>query len=358
MGIKELGEGEKMKRIIHIDIDAFFASVEQILNPDLLGKAVIVGGLSDRGVVATCSYEARAFGVHSAMPSYKAKQLCPEGIFIRGNHREYEKFSIKVFEIVRKYGSRMEQVSIDEAYIDVSDYKGSVVQLAKQLKEEIHEATGLNVSVGIAYNKFLAKLASDWKKPNGLFMITPDMMPDILLPLDIIRIHGLGKKTADKLYQMNIHTVNDLYKLSKNELIFILGKSYGEDIYDKIRGIDQREIEIDYERKSLGTEITLPQNITDRIDLQKYIDDFIENIYTEINRKHLLFKTVTLKYKYEDFKSYTKSKSLENPTSSKMILKELAYFLMDHTPLEKRVRLLGLSVSNISENTQEQLMLF
>lgn len=341
-----------------MDIDAFFASVEQILNPELVGKPVIVGGLSDRGVVSTCSYEARVFGIHSAMPTYKAKQLCSEGIFIRGKFNEYKNYSKRVFDIVGKYSSKVEQVSIDEAYLDVSDFKGSVVQLAKKLKEEIYVETGLTISIGISHNKFLAKLSSEWKKPNGLFMITPDMMPQILFPLDIIKIHGLGKKTADKLYNLNIHTVKDLYLLSKNDLLFILGDLYGEELYNKIRGIDLRNIELEYERKSIGTEITLESNIVDREDLKKYIDDFIETIYTEICKKKILFKTVTVKYKHEDFQSFTRSKSLINPTSSKKLFKEMAYYLMETINLDKRIRLLGLSISNICDNTEEQLMLF
>ncbi|MCD6436216.1 MAG: DNA polymerase IV, partial [Clostridiales bacterium] len=195
------------RKIIHVDMDAFFASVEQLDFPELRGKPVIVGGTSSRGVVATCSYEAREFGVHSAMPNFQAKKLCPKGIYVHGRHQRYEEISREIFSLLTEITDEIIKVSIDEAYLDVTNLYLSPEYIAKYIKKKIKKETGLNISVGISYNMFLAKIASDWDKPDGLFIIRKEDMPDILKPLSIIKIHGLGKKSAGKLNNIGIYTI-------------------------------------------------------------------------------------------------------------------------------------------------------
>jgi len=198
------------RKILHVDMDAFFAAVEQLDHPELRGKAVIVGSSSERGVVATCSYEARVFGIHSAMSGPVAKRLCPHAIFVRGNHARYSQVSKEVFTIIEGLANTIEKVSIDEAYIDITDLYQSPLYVAKAIKQAVYEATGLTISVGISYNKFLAKLASDWNKPDGLFEIKEEDLVALLDDLPIIKVHGLGKKSVARLNRIGIFTIKDL----------------------------------------------------------------------------------------------------------------------------------------------------
>ena len=198
------------RKIIHVDMDAFFASIEQQDNPEYRGKPVIVGGLSGRGVVSTCSYEARKYGIHSAMPMYMAKKLCPQGIFLPVRRKRYEEVSEQIFKILYDITPFVEPVSIDEAYLDVTHVDKNPEDIALEIKKKIKGETGLTVSVGISYNKFLAKLASDWNKPDGLMVITKDMVPEILKPLPVTKVHGIGEKSAEKLKSIGIETVEDL----------------------------------------------------------------------------------------------------------------------------------------------------
>lgn len=346
---------KRLRRILHVDLDAFFAAVEQNEDKSLLGKPVIIGGQSDRGVVSTCSYEARKFGVHSAMPMYKAKELCPKGIYLKGNHNLYGEYSKKVFDILRKYAKNMEKVSIDEAYLELGDMNESSVLVAKNIKKEISKTLGLNISIGISYNKFLAKLASEWKKPDGLFMITPDMIPKILFPLDISKIHGLGKKTAIKLYNMNIYTIEDLHLLSKREIIFILGENYGIDIYNRIRGIDERAVKSESKRKSIGTETTLKENLSDRDKIWMKLKECIKEAYKILYEKNLSAKTITIKYKYQDFENQTRSKTIQRGVVSLEEITKVSKEIFDNIIFEKRIRLIGISLSNFESNQIRQL---
>lgn len=223
--------------ILHVDMDAFFASVEQLDNPQLRGKPVIVGGVSERGVVSTCSYEARKFGVKSAMPVFMAQRLCPKGHFVRVRYHRYKEISNKIFAIFREVTQFVEPLSIDEAYLDVTNSRFlSGMEAAIYIKSRVLKEIGLTLSIGISYNKFLAKLASDWNKPNGIKVIDKDMIPKILLPLSISKIHGLGKKSVQRLNNMGIYIIKDLYPLNKEFFLEYLGKS-GLDIYERIRGI-------------------------------------------------------------------------------------------------------------------------
>ncbi|GAB6149288.1 hypothetical protein JCM1406_04580 [Clostridium novyi] len=252
-----------MERVIlHVDMDAFFASVEAMDNPSLKGKPVVVGGISERGVVSTCSYEARKYGIRSAMPVYKAKYLCPSAIFLPIRHYRYREVSRKVFKILSTVTDKIEQVSIDEAYLDITNINMNPKDVAVNIKNMIKENMRLTISVGISYNKFLAKLASDWNKPDGLKIITKDMIPEILMPLSINKVHGIGTKSAEKLNNIGIFTVKQLYGLPKKLFYEYFGK-FGIDIYNRIRGIDNREVVTVREQKSIGKETTLKRDTKD-----------------------------------------------------------------------------------------------
>jgi len=345
-----------MKRnIIHVDMDAFFASVEQMDNPSLKGKPVIVGGLSGRGVVSTASYEARKYGVHSAMPMYKAKALCPEGIFLPVRHERYKEVSDKIFEILYGYTDVIEPVSIDEAYLDVTG--GDAIETAKSIKEEVFKKTSLTVSVGVSYNKFLAKLASDWNKPDGLMIITMDMVPEILKPLPVVKVHGIGKKSADKLNSIGVYTVADLLNLTRDQLIKLFGK-FGSEIFDMIRGIDDRPVETYRETKSIGRETTLMSDTTDKDVLKKYILEFSKEVSSSLKKHGLYAKTVTVKYKTADFKTYTRSKTCNDIISSEKEISGLACKIIDSIDIKEPLRLIGVSVSNLTEGTARQISIF
>ena len=291
--------------ILHVDMDAFFASVEQLDNKNLRGKPVIVGGVSERGVVSTCSYEARKYGIHSAMPIFIARKLCPHGIYLRTRIYRYKEVSSEVFNILKDVTDIIEPLSIDEAYLDITNSRfNSGIEAANYIKSRVLKEIGLTISIGISYNKFLAKLASDWNKPNGINIITKDMVPEILLPFPVSRIYGLGKKSAEKLNNMGIFLVKDLYDMPKEFYIEYLGK-YGLEIYDRIRGIDNREVEAQRDRKSYGREKTLKIDTKEKEDLLEYLYDFSKEISNQLIRENLEGKTITVKYKTEDFQSHT-----------------------------------------------------
>ena len=241
--------------IIHMDMDAFYASVEEMDNPSLKGKPLIVGN-SDRGIVTTCNYEARKYGVHSAMPVFMAKKLCPHANFVPNRRERYLDISSKVFEIVYTLTERVEKVSIDEAYIDISDIPLSSLEAVDYIRTNVKDKIGLTMSFGISYNKFLAKIASDWDKPEGLKIITEDMVPEILFPFPLEKVHGIGKKSAEKFYKIGVYNVKDLYNLDEEFLVKMLGKG-GREVYNRIRGVDQREVTSKRVRKSIGSELSL-----------------------------------------------------------------------------------------------------
>lgn len=347
-----------MKKIIlHVDMDAFFASVEQGDNPYLKGKPVIIGGTSERGVVSTCSYEARKFGVHSAMPVFMAKSLCPLGIFLPVRMERYKEVSNKIFNIFKEVTPLIEPLSIDEAFLDLEESKfTNGKEAAFYIKNRVKKELGLNLSIGISYNKFLAKFASDWNKPNGLKIITEDMLPEILFPLSISKIYGLGKKSADKLNNMGLFTVKDLYELPLEFFIEYMGKQ-GIEIYERIRGIDKREVTTFRERKSVGKERTFKSNIGDKEELKKYLKFFSKEISDILTSKNILAKTVTLKYKTESFKNHTRSKTLNDYICSKEEILNIALELIDNETFNEDLRLIGLSVSSFKETEVEQLRL-
>ncbi|RKD32978.1 DNA polymerase IV [Thermohalobacter berrensis] len=345
------------RNILHIDMDAFFAAVEIKDNPKLKDKPVIVGGTSSRGVVSTCSYEARKYGVHSAMPMYIAKQKCPHGIFLSPRKERYKEVSKKIFQILYKITDLVEPLSIDEAYLDVTNVKKTPKEIAYFIKEHIMKETGLTVSIGISYNKFLAKLASDWNKPNGLKIITKDMVPDILKPLSIDKVYGIGKKSAEKLNYIGIYTIDDLLNLSQDYLIEILGK-LGLEIYNRIRGIDNRPVKVSRKIKSLGRETTLKKDTNNKTYLKKYLLEFSKDISHSLNRRKLYAKTITIKIKTSSFEIHTKSKTLNEYISSFSDIYNVAVDILEEIELKEPLRLIGLTASNFSDNPIEQLSFF
>ncbi len=339
-------------------MDAFFASVEQVDNPKLKGKPIIVGGDSDRGVVCTCSYEARKFGIHSAMSSKIAKKLCPHAIFIRGNHNRYKQVSEQVFDIIEGITDRVEKVSIDEAYIDISDLYSSSDYIAKLIKKKIYDKTGLTCSVGISYNKFLAKLASDWNKPNGIFEIKQENVETLLDDLPIIKIHGLGKKTVEKFNNIGIFKVRDLKKYSVEALSSFMGENRAKEIYNRIRGIDNREVKNISGRKSFGKELTLSKDTKDREELFQIIQSYLDTLVHQIHRKNVLVKTVTIKLKYSDFTIVNRSHTFDVYTDDYDKIFNAMKLVFDKLDFEQKIRLIGVSLSNIIEKTEVQLDIF
>ncbi len=344
-------------KIIHLDMDAFYASVEERDNPSLKGHPVIVGGLSDHGVVTTANYIARKYGVHSAMPIYRAKKLCPQGLYIKPRIGKYVEESRKIFDILYEFTDLIEPVSIDEAFLDISHIDSCPLRIARDIKETVFERTGLTMSIGISYNKFLAKLASDWNKPNGIKIISPHMVPEILLPLGIKSVHGIGPKTAKRLNNIGIYTVRDLFEISEDYLIELFGKQ-GVEMFNRIRGIDLREVETSRERKSLGTESTLDKGTRDLDKLVSYLEDFSIEVSESLIRKKLHGRTISLKIKYSDFSVHSRSRTLGNHVNSKEEIFKTSKYLLDEMGIEDEVRLIGLSVSNLISVDLKQLCLF
>lgn len=344
--------------ILHVDMDAFFASVEQLDNKSFKGKPVIVGGVSERGVVSTCSYEARKYGIHSATPIFIARKLCPHGVYLRTRMYRYKEVSKQVFNILKDVTDIIEPLSIDEAYLDITSSRfKSGIEAANYIKSRVLREIGLTISIGISYNKFLAKLASDWNKPNGIKVITKDMVPDILLPFPVSKIYGLGKKSVEKLNNMGIFTVKDLYDMPKEFYIEYLGK-YGLEIYDRIRGIDNREVEAQRDRKSYGRERTLKIDTKEKEDLLEYLYDFSKEISNQLIRQNLEGKTITVKYKTEDFQSHTRSKTLNFYTNNFEEIYKVCEEILNNEKINEYIRLIGVTVSSFKENTVEQLTLF
>jgi DNA polymerase-4 len=342
---------------MHVDMDAFFAAVEVIDNPGLRGKPIIVGGTTERGVVATCSYEARAYGVRSAMPAYIAKSKCPEAIFLPVRYGRYKEVSNKIFNIFYGLTPYVEPLSIDEAYLDITEVDKKPVEIAYYIKDAVRKETGLTISVGISYNKFLAKLSSDWNKPNGLKIITKAMIPEILFPLAINKVYGLGQKSAKKLNDIGVFTIEELYRLPKELLIEFFGK-FGVEIYERIRGIDKREVEVSRERKSIGRETTLRIDTDNKEDLKQYLKVFSESVAGTMRSKNVRGKNITLKIKTSSFVNHTKSKTLTHYIFSKEDIYKEACAILEELLLEEKIRLIGLSVSGLDENKIEQISMF
>ncbi|MEA1014193.1 DNA polymerase IV [Sphingosinicella sp. LY1275] len=339
-----------IRKIIHIDMDAFFASVEQRDNPELRGKPVAVGGSTARGVVAAASYEARKFGVRSAMPSVTAKRRCPELIFVKGRFDAYREVSNQIRAIFRDYTPHVEPLSLDEAYLDVTeDLKGIGVAtaIAEEIRARIRAETGLTASAGVSYNKFLAKLASDQNKPDGICVVTPRQGPAFVASLPVKRFRGVGPVTAAKMARLGIETGADLRACSLEFLQAAFGNSAAY-YHDLARGICHRQVRANRERKSIGAEDTFFTDLRAELDLLAELDRIATTVWTRIADKAVRGRTVTLKVKYQDFQIVTRARSLPAPVADReQFLGIGAHLLKTLLPPPKGIRLLGLTLSGL-----------
>jgi DNA polymerase IV len=342
------------RKIIHIDMDAFFASIEQRDTPSFRGKPLIVGGKPDsRGVVAACSYEARKFGIHSAMPCSKAARLCPEAIFTPPRMEKYLEVSRKVMEIFRQYTQLVEPLSVDEAFLDVTDIgaNSSATLLAKKICERIYQELQLTASAGISYNKFLAKVASGFNKPSGLTTIPPEHAQQFLDSLPIRKFFGVGQVTERKMRQLGIHSGHDLRRWEVERLVFHFGK-IGSFLYTIVRGIDDRLVEPERIRKSIGAETTLLFDTTDLNEIHTTLIDLAKEIEESLVRKKKAGFTLTLKVRYKNFETITRSITVRNAMSSADDILPLLPCLLKATQSGiLAIRLLGLCVSKLTDTT-------
>ena len=332
-------------------MDAFYASVEQRDNPAYKGKPIVVGGSAQGrgGVVAAASYEARKYGIHSAMPSKKAVQLCPNVIIIYPRFSVYKEVSGRIREIFRRYTDLIEPLSLDEAFLDVTEDKqgiGSAIEIATRIRQAIHAELQLTASAGISINKFVAKIATDLNKPNGQTFIGPSQIESFMEKLPVEKFFGVGKVTAEKMKAMGLRTGGDLKKLSERELIKHFGKP-GQFFYKIVRGIDDRPVQPDRETKSISAEDTFPRDLTTQEEMNEALEAICEIVFNRLQRLSLKGRTVTLKIKYHDFKQITRSQSFATAVMSVEALTETARQLLTSTDLaEKKVRLLGVGLSN------------
>ncbi len=338
------------RKIIHIDMDAFFASVEQRDNPELKGKPIAVGGSKMRGVVAAASYEARVFGVRSAMPSVTAKRLCPDLIFVKSNFERYREVSDQIREIFYSYTDLVEPLSLDEAYLDVTETKrgpASATLIAEAIRKEIFEITQLTASAGVSFNKFLAKVASDINKPNGMKVIMPAEADAFLAALPVKDFHGIGKVTAARMHRMGYRKGGDLRQLSEVEMAQRFGK-VGRHYYRIVRALDDRPVNPNRNRKSVGAERTYSEDVGSLVVMKEKTDWLAEKIYDYLVQRDNFGRTVTLKMKSPEFVIYTRSRSFNGEIRKLQDLKEIAHQLLEENVDEVPVvRLLGLSVSNL-----------
>ena len=346
------------RKIIHIDMDAFYASVEQRDNKELRGKPVIVGGSPEsRGVVATCSYEARKFGIHSAMPSKVAYVRCPHAIFVPPRFDVYHKVSYEIREIFKRYTDIIEPLSLDEAYLDVTENKKGIEYasiIAKRIKHDIYKEIGITSSAGVSYNKFLAKIASDYQKPNGLTVITPEKAQEFIDKLPIKKFFGIGKVTEKTLKMMGINNGYDLRNMDLIQLETIFKKK-GYDMYNFARGIDHRPVKVSRERKSVGAESTFISNVNFYSDeLNEHIKEVVKDVYMRLNSINKSGKTITVKVKYEDFQQVTKRHTLKIPIHTyDDILGNTNVLIEKIKDKNKQIRLRGVSISNLSDKEKE-----
>lgn len=344
------------RKIIHIDMDAFFAAIEVRDNPALRGKPVIIardprqsGG---RGVVSTCSYEARAFGVHSAMSSKEAYERCPQGIFISGNYEKYQEVGRQVREIFHRYTDLVEPMSIDEAYLDVTENKlgiTSAVKIAKLIQFDIWQELQLTASAGVSYNKFLAKIASDMEKPRGLTVILPQDAQAVLSQLPIEKFYGVGKKSVEKLHELGIYTGADLLDVPEMTLIDQFGR-FGYDLYRRARGISNSPVKTHRVRKSIGKERTYGKLLYRMEDIQKELSGLAQRVVHSLGKHQKVGKTIVVKIRYADFQTLTKRRTLDFPMADEEVILRIATEIVDQVgELDRGVRLLGITLTNLEE---------
>jgi DNA polymerase-4 len=346
------------RKIIHVDMDAFYASVEQMDNPALRGKPVAVGGAETRGVVSAASYEARKFGVRSAISGVLAKKYCPELIFVKPRFDRYREISQKIRKIFLDYTDLVEPLSLDEAYLDVTKNKKgnpSASLIAYEIRKRIYEEVGLTASAGISINKFVAKVASDYNKPNGQKTVNPDEVIEFLEQLPIKKFYGVGKVTTEKMYQLGIFTGLDLKSKSEEFLEKHFGKS-GSYYYNIVRGIHNSEVSPERIAKSVATEHTFDENLTSEIFMEERLQVIARELERRLKKHNIAGKTVTLKIKYSDFTLQTRSKTLPYFISDNMLLFETAKELLYQERMKESVRLLGISLSNLNTEIRKSMV--
>ena len=366
IGILHFDEPQRdtSRKIIHIDMDAFYASVEERENPRLKGQPVIIARhpkeTGGKGVVATANYEARKYGVHSAMSSQKAYELCPNGIFIPGNFDLYREISAQVREIFKRYTDMIEPLSLDEAYLDVTQNKidmKSATLLAKRIQYEVWNEVHLTCSAGVSYNKFIAKLASDYRKPSGTTVIPPDEALDFLKNLPIEKFYGVGKKTVERMHELKIFTGEDLYQLDQMALIHYFGRM-GYSLYRKVRGIDDAPVRVSRERKSIGREYTYNQVLRTDEEVIAGLRRLSTKVYESLVSHQKHGKTVVLKIRYADFETITKRMTLPNYLMNE---KDIFFYAesmwYEIGKIEDEVRLLGVTITNLDPITFENIVL-
>ncbi len=346
-----------MRKIIHIDMDAFYASVEQRDDPSLKGKPVIVGWAGERSVVCAASYEARKFGVHSAMPASRAKRLCPSGVWLVPDFERYRAVSKQIREIFERHTPLVEPLSLDEAYLDVTQELTGIptaTETAETIRREIREETNLTASAGVAPNKFLAKIASDWRKPDGCFVIRPHQVEKFLVSLPVRKIPGVGKATEAVLHEMKIETVGDFHQFEQNELIARFGK-WGTRLWELARGIDESPVEPSRKRKSWSSENTFAKDVT-REEAAAWIAEQAQKLWETLEQKSMRGRTVTVKLRTPDFQTATRRITPPELPSSAQQLADLGVSLLDRFdfPPDARYRLVGVGVSNFLDEDEEE----
>lgn len=352
------------RKIIHIDMDAFFASVEERDHPELVGHPLVIArhpsDTGGKGVVTTANYEARKFGIHSAMSAQKAFELCPEAIFKAGNYQKYSEISRQIREIFSRYTDTIEPVSIDEAYLDVTVNKinsKSAIKVAKLIQYDIWNELHLTCSAGVSYNKFLAKLASDFQKPKGLTVVMPDEAEEFLKALPIEKFHGVGKKTVPKMHELGIFTGADLYEKDEMELISRFGKM-GYSLYRKVRGIHDSPVNVTRDRKSVGKEHTYGTPLTTQDQVTTQLRQLAESVESALKKVQKHGKTVVLKVRYADYTTVTKRQTLPEYVSKKEELFYQANLIWEEIlGLDEGIRLLGITVTNLDPMSYENIVL-
>jgi len=341
-------------------MDAFFSSVEQKRHPELVGKPVVIGGSGDptkRGVVSTASYEARKFGIHSAMPLRTAYKLCPNAIFLPVDYEEYSRVSKKFKAILREFTPILEDVGIDEAFLDISSINRPSEDIANEIKKRIKEETDLNCSIGIAPNKLLAKIASDMEKPNGLTIITEEDIEKRIWPLPARKLWGVGPKTEAYLKEkMGIKTIGELAALPLEKLTEEFGQSYGNYLYEASRGIDESELITHWEPKSISKETTFQRDIDNWQLIAKNLVELIQDVVATMKEESYRGRTLTVKVRFTDFKTYTRAKTLDKFTDSVGEIRGAAFDCLGRFEFKKKVRLIGVRISNLEKVTKDGKM--
>ncbi|MBI5639053.1 MAG: DNA polymerase IV [Nitrospirae bacterium] len=333
-----------MRRILHMDMDAFFAAVEERRRPELRGKPVVIGGSGDptqRGVVSTASYEARKYGIHSAMPLQTAYKLCPHAVFLPVDYDEYSRVSSVIKEALREISPVMEDVGIDEAFLDISDIQKSSELIALEIKEKIRARTGLTCSVGIASNKLLAKIASDLQKPDGLTILSDADVEKLIWPLPVRKLWGVGPKTEGHLRKMKITTIGDLAKIPLEGLIEHFGTSYGNYLFEASHGIDKAPLVTHWEPKSASRETTFQTDTDDWQVIARCLAGLVRDVVDDIREKGYRGKQITVKIRFSDFETHTRATTLKEPTDNLELIRKAAFFCLGKFEMKKKVRLVG-----------------